>query len=251
VLPEVCLQLADAGLIGSANWRHRAYQYGGFWSGLLRNWRANYAFQPEAMFLSYAWLHAGFGHLLGNMATLIWVGRALLGTLSPRRFIALYLASAVGGALAFGMMTEGRAPMVGASGALFGLAGAWVALDWRACARPRARGGLGRRRGTLRTAGFVAGLVALNLAVWWVQGGILAWQAHLGGGLTGAALVLAMGVPRRPPAPLVDPSDGPNGFDDAGDPGNGADGARPRSGTGGDTDARIDPSTKAGGRPPA
>ena len=81
--------------------------------------------------------------------------------------------------------------MVGASGALFGLAGAWAALDWRARHRADPRGA------ARRAALVAAGLLALNLLGWLMEDGVLAWQTHLGGALAGAGVALWM----RPPGP--------------------------------------------------
>lgn len=186
---EAALSGADAGLWGSAAWRPRAYQNGAFWAGLLRDWRPNYAAQPVTMFLTYGLLHGGPWHLLGNMAALWSLVRALGPRLDAGRFAALWAGSTVAGGLGFGLLAPGALPMVGASGALFGLAGAWLA--WEAAARRAA----GRsRRPVLR---ILVLLVALHPLLWILQAGHLAWQAHLGGALAGAALARAFG-PARP-----------------------------------------------------
>ena len=68
---ELVLQGADHRLWGSVLWRPLAYQYGGFWAGLMRGgWLANYPGQTGAMFVTHSFLHAGFSHLIGNMITL-------------------------------------------------------------------------------------------------------------------------------------------------------------------------------------
>ena len=67
--------------------------------------------------------------------------------------------------------------MVGASGALFGLAGAWKAWDWQ---EARAH------RGPLwPIVLWVLGIALLNGVLWVAQGGLLAWEAHLGGFVAG------------------------------------------------------------------
>ena len=121
-LPELILLAADYGIIGSARWRPLAYQYGAFWAGIWHGWTPNYAAQAWTMSLTYALLHGGPGHLAGNMATLLGLGRIVVDRAGQSRFLLLYLISTLGGALAFGLMTISPSPMVGASGALFGLA---------------------------------------------------------------------------------------------------------------------------------
>jgi len=182
---EATLLGADAGLWGSPRWRPLAYQYGGFWAGLLRDWQPNYAAQPVAMFLTYSLLHAGPGHLAGNMIGLAVLGDLAVARLGARGFAALYALSAAGGALAFAMLNPSPAPMVGASGAIFGLAGAWTIWDRRARRGARQRD---------RSPWLMLGLLALNAAMWWLQNGQLAWEAHLGGYMAGMACAA---YPRR------------------------------------------------------
>lgn len=176
---EAVLLGADHGLWGSTLGRGLAYEYGGFWAGLLHNWQPNYSLQPVAMFFTYSLLHAGISHVAGNMLSLIFLGEPVVARIGSRGFLLLYLLASLGGALCFGLFTRSPAPMIGASGAIFGLAGAltvWDAQD------RRARGLRGR------VWLIVLGLIFLNLVFWWSAAGNLAWQTHLGGFLTGAAL---------------------------------------------------------------
>jgi rhomboid protease GluP len=176
-LPELVLLGADWGLWGTARWRPYAYQNGAFWAGLLYGWRPNYSAQPVLMFASYGWLHAGPGHLLGNLGVLVWLGPQLLARFGSLGFAALWATCLLGGAAGFALLTSSPAPMVGASGALFGLAGAWLVEDVRRTYGQRAR--------LLRGGLMLTALLALNAAAWALQGGHLAWETHLGGMLAG------------------------------------------------------------------
>lgn len=192
-LPELVLTAADWGLWGSIRWRPLSYQYGAFWGGLLRGWEANYAAQPYVMFLSYAFLHAGLGHLAGNMIGLAWLGPLVTERLGARNMLILYGAAAVGGAATFAGMTRGLAPMVGASGAIFGLAGAWITLKIR---KEHLQGQ--RLRQAMVPALRIALVLALvNLVFWIARDGHLAWEAHLGGFLTGALCALFLAAKQR------------------------------------------------------
>lgn len=178
VLIEGALFAADHGWIGNPRWRGVAYQNGAFWAGLLHGWQPNYTAQPWVMFISYAGLHGGIWHLLGNMLTLVVLARILAAYISPRRIVVLYALSAIGGALCFGLLTRSPQPMVGASGALFGLVGAWQYYRWIELRRA------GRSRWPVwRT---LLGLVLLNIIMWITLDGLLAWETHLGGIITGA-----------------------------------------------------------------
>lgn len=182
---ELALVLADLGLAGPGRLRALAYEYGGFWPGLLSGWRPNYALQPGAMFLTYGFLHGGPLHLAVNMVTLWSLGVVILARGGLGAFCLIYLAALLGGAVAYALLAGVAHPMVGASGALFGLAGAylaWIGLDRRSRGAglwPVARAGLL--------------LLALNVVMWWALSGRLAWQTHLGGFAAGAAVALLMG----------------------------------------------------------
>jgi rhomboid protease GluP len=184
LLPELVLQGADFGLWGTAQWRGLAYAWGGFWPGLLHDWRPNYRLQPWAMFLTYGFLHAGSVHVLVNMISLVSLGRVAIDRVGQGGFLLLYAGAMLGGGLGFGLLANATTPMVGASGALFGLAGALIA--WAVSDRRRAALTLWP---VLRA---VVWLVALNVILWLATGGMLAWQTHLGGFLAGAAMALAL-----------------------------------------------------------
>lgn len=176
-LPELLLAGADLGLWATPRLRFLAVANFGFWAGLLDNWRPNYAAQPWLMFLTYGFLHAGPVHFAVNMMTLFSLGDPVARALGAPRFAALYLALMVAGGLGFALFPEPDAPMVGASGALFGLAGILLAWDYR---HRRSRG-----RSIAPVAQSLALLVGLNLVLWWAMDGQLAWQTHLGGFLGG------------------------------------------------------------------
>lgn len=183
LLPELALSAADWGLWdpGIPRFREFVYQYGAFWPGLLRDWRPNYTGQPQLMFLTYGFLHAGFWHLALNMVTLVSLGRVLIERLGQRRFLLLYTLSIFGGAAGYALMASGVQPMVGASGALFGLAAGVVAASVTDRIDDREPGQVVVRVLTMS----VLGLIALNVLMYYVMGGQLAWQTHLGGFVAG------------------------------------------------------------------
>ena len=185
VLPELVLSAADYGLLAAfwpntAHWRMMAYGWGGFWPGLLHDWRPNFPGQAWVMFASYGFLHGGLVHLTVNMISLVSLGRAVVDRVGPGRFLMIYGGAILGGGLGFGLLANTVQPMVGASGALFGLVGALVV--WGVAERRR----LGQTLWPV--ARVMAWLIGLNVILWTVTGGQLAWQTHLGGFLAGAVL---------------------------------------------------------------
>jgi membrane associated rhomboid family serine protease len=111
-------------------------------------------------------------HVLLNMYTLWIFGQLLEGLLGRWRFLTLYLISGLAGSVGVLWLGDPRTGVVGASGAIFGLLGAFLVIQ--------------RRLGGDMTQLLV--LVGINLVIGFVPGFNIAWQAHLGG-LVGGALV--------------------------------------------------------------
>lgn len=141
------------------------------------------AFEPWRM-LTSAFLHSpdSFLHILLNMYTLWIFGQALEPVLGRARFLAVYLISALGGSVGYLLLNpvlvpgQGLVGLVGASGAIFGLFGAMLLVQ-------RQRGGDTRQLWVLIAINGVIGFLIPHIA----------WQAHLGGLITGGlcAAVLA------------------------------------------------------------
>lgn len=181
-LIELVLQIGDAGLLGVPRFRNLIYEYGGFWPGLLDNWQPNYAFQSWAMFLTYGFLHAGLWHLALNMLTLFLLGRLVVHRVGEAKFTVLYAVAILGGGVGFALLSDTFRPMVGASGALFGLAGAILAWEYvdRFTFQER----------LWPVARAVLMLALLNAALYYAMDRILAWEAHLGGFVAGWIMAL-------------------------------------------------------------
>jgi len=81
--------------------------------------------------ITAAFLHYGPIHLLLNMLALYMVGPALEQVLGWWRYLAVYLLAALGGSVAILVLGDERQPVVGASGAIFGLFAAAVVLARR------------------------------------------------------------------------------------------------------------------------
>lgn len=130
--------------------------------------------------LTSAFLHEppgsgiGLTHIVFNMWALIVVGPALERVLGRVRFLAVYLVSALAGSVLYYLLGPAGVPALGASGAIFGLFGAWFVLS---------------KRMNLDTRQVVL-LIVLNLGITFVIHGI-AWQDHVGGLIAGAALTAA------------------------------------------------------------
>ena len=146
---------------------------------------------PPALTASQPWrmLTSGFVHAMPspvhlalNMYTLYLFGRMLEPLFGPWRMAVLFVLSVVGGSAGVYLWGDPWVFVIGASGGIFGLFGAMfvVMRHFHSNLRP------------------ITVLIALNLAFGFFVGGV-AWQAHLGGLLTGAVLGLLMlpGLRRR------------------------------------------------------
>lgn len=87
--------------------------------GLLALWPMYVLFRPWGVF-TYMFVHAGLGHIFFNMLGLFFFGPRLELQLGGKYFLRLYLLSGLGGA-AFSFLFAPFSPVVGASGAVFGV----------------------------------------------------------------------------------------------------------------------------------
>lgn len=128
-------------------------------------------YEPWRM-LTSAFLHSAGSvvHIAFNLYALWFLGRTLEPMFGRTRFALLYLISALGGSVGVMFLADPGTAVVGASGAIFGLFGALFVV-------------IRQRRGELRS---LIILLVLNLAIGFIFPNI-AWQAHIGGLVTGAA----------------------------------------------------------------
>ncbi|KAB5563742.1 hypothetical protein DKX38_003796 [Salix brachista] len=120
-------------------------------------------------------LHANIGHLMVNCYSLNSIGPTIENLSGPRRFIAVYLTSAIASsAMSYWFC---RAPAVGASGAIFGLVGSLAVFVIRH------RRMIGGGKEDLQN---IAKVIFLNMMIGLLTKGIDNW-GHLGGLLGGVA----------------------------------------------------------------
>jgi membrane associated rhomboid family serine protease len=137
-----------------------------------------YAVSQPWRFITALFAHANIIHIGSNMLSLFFLGPQLERVLGHWRFAALYFLAGIGG----GVLVEILLPAgvtLGASGAIFGLLGAYFVIA--------------RRIGA--NLGQIAGLIVLNLAIGFIVPSI-AWQAHIGGLLVGGLVAWIYGRPR-------------------------------------------------------
>jgi membrane associated rhomboid family serine protease len=170
----------DWGMLGYAYYSGGGPLHGvaaGEWYRLITS-----AFLPPAVTGGGGLGSLGFLDILFNMWALVFVGPALERLLGSLRFLGVYLISALGGSVMYYYVAAPNAMALGASGAIFGLFGAWFVVSRRL--RLDARG--------------ISTLIVINLVISFVWRSTIAWQAHIGGLLAGALITAAYAyAPRK------------------------------------------------------
>ena len=154
-----------------------------------------YAVPAYLTIFTSMFMHGGFMHLIGNMLYMWIFADNIEDSLGPKKFIIFYLLSGIGAATAQILMdTHSQVPMVGASGAIGGVLGAYLINH------PNARVLV------LIPFGFFSQLIKIKalyvLGFWFVLqfinsammssqgGGGVAYAAHIGGFVSGVVLIL-------------------------------------------------------------
>ena len=148
---------------------------------------------PSATLVSSMFLHGGFMHLAGNMLYLWVFGNNIEDVCGHGRFLAFYLACGVAAAFAQALPDpSSQIPMIGASGAISGVLGAYLLMY------PHARVLVAIPFGFyLHMMRIPAGLVLVlwfglqllsNVMAQPGQGGV-AFRAHIGGFIAGMILI--------------------------------------------------------------
>jgi membrane associated rhomboid family serine protease len=161
---------------------------------------------PWMTLITSQFLHGGLLHILGNMLYLWIFGRGVENALGFFRYLLLYLVSGVAAALTQGLVYPASdVPMIGASGAIAGVLGAYLILN--------PRGNVVVFIWIFILIRLVSLPAVLLLGIWFAlqlfsaieappqEPGVAFW-AHVGGFIAGIVLVLLL---RRPGTRLLQP----------------------------------------------
>jgi membrane associated rhomboid family serine protease len=124
--------------------------------------------------ITAAFLHANIIHIAFNMFALWVIGGPVETYLGRARFLGLYLVAGLAGS-AGALLQAPNGVTVGASGAIFGILGALLIIEWQA---------------TGRLAGQAMTLIVINLAFSFTFSGI-SWGGHVGGLIGGILATLS------------------------------------------------------------
>ncbi|MGI8753726.1 MAG: rhomboid family intramembrane serine protease [Acidimicrobiales bacterium] len=126
-----------------------------------------------------AFLHANTEHILFNMITLLVIGSPVEALVGRVRFGAIYLIAGIGGSVCSYLLSPSNIEGIGASGAIFGLFGAYAVLA---------------RRHRFDTR-LVLILIVIELVISFADPGV-DWRAHIGGLVVGAAVTWGFSLVR-------------------------------------------------------
>lgn len=129
--------------------------------------------------ITAAFLHADPFHIFFNMYALYIFGPQIERQMGGVPFAAMYLSAALAGSAAY-LVSGAPNVAIGASGAIFGLFGAWIGATYSQRHTPAGRALFQR----------LALLLAINLALPLFVARI-AWEAHVGGLVAGLLIVAA------------------------------------------------------------
>ncbi len=187
---EILIQFGATDPAAGARFRFQVMTEFGFMDRNFDAWIAGgEAGAIGSTFLTYLFVHAGPLHLAVNAALFLFVGPFLCRHIGGFRLIVLFFACGIGGALAFGLTNDISGPLVGGSAAIMGML--WAVKFWEF--QWIRRSGDGWTRYILS----IVFLLALNVMMYWLSGGGVATEAHLGGAVAGIAMAPILS--RRPP----------------------------------------------------
>ncbi len=164
---------------------------------------AEIAIVPDTVtLLTYAFFHADFWHLASNMLFLWVFGDNVEDAVGHWRFLLFYLLCAIGAGLSHSLMQPmSTEPLIGASGAVAGVIGAYLMLHPRVWVWVLVLYRFPVPVPAVLLLGFWILLQVWNALVAGASGSGVAWMAHIGGFLSGVILILVL---RRRGVPLFD-----------------------------------------------
>lgn len=178
-----------------------AYTYGAIPQNILTFDKAQ-PIHPVLTIFSSMFMHGGLFHIAGNMLYLWIFGNNIEDKLGRTRFVFFYIFCGIISAYANALSDpHSRIPMIGASGAISGILGAYLLLFPRAVVHTLVFLGFFVtvvRIPALVVIGFWAVIQLVNglISTGFAREGGIAWFAHIGGFLVGL-LTIKLWLPRR------------------------------------------------------
>ncbi|KEG20066.1 rhomboid family intramembrane serine protease [Bartonella bacilliformis] len=162
--------------------------------------------------VSYSFMHGSLRHIALNMIWLLVFGSPLVRHLGNLRFLIFWVLTAVASVLTYFIFHQNsEIPLIGASGAIFGMMGAAVRYFFSTCSNSSTRDGKFERPLLSIREALHSRTVLIYLGVWFMINFItgifpyfseednvsIAWEAHVGGLISGFLLISFFNIPWR------------------------------------------------------
>jgi len=182
---ELMFQAATAGFLGGqggVGWRLDAIRDYGIFDELARYmWETgDYPAAELLRVATYPLIHTGFVHAAFVVVFILAIGKMVAEVFSPMAFVALFLGSAIAGALGFVGLMNSPYPLVGGYPGVYGLIGAFTFILWTEASL---RGG-----NRYRAFGLIGMLLAIQLLFGVLEGQFGNVVADLSGFAAGFAM---------------------------------------------------------------
>ena len=182
---EAVFSLGARGFVGgpeAVGWRQIAIQDYGFNADIFGWMMQNGVWPTDHLkrFLSFVFVHGSFTHTLIAAVMLLALGKFVGEVFAQWATLLLFVVSAVGGAVAFGLVGPERPWLVGAFPGVYGLIGGFTYLMWLKLGQMRAR--------QYRAFTLIGVLMALQLVFGLLFGANSTWIADVAGFVCGFGL---------------------------------------------------------------
>ncbi|MEC3862619.1 rhomboid family intramembrane serine protease [Mesobacterium sp. TK19101] len=192
---EAAFSLGAAGIVGgpqAVGWRLAAVQKYAFsaevfdWMIQTRQWPAEHLIR----FVTYPFVHGSLTHAIFAGVMLLALGKIVAEVLGPVRTLVVFVLSAIGGALAYGVFVDTRAPLLGAFPPIYGLIGVFTYILWLRLGQMGAH-----QARAFSLIGMLLGIQLVFGLMSTLMGGMTPsfdWVADIGGFVTGFALGIVL-----------------------------------------------------------
>lgn len=187
---EMLLSAAGRGYIGGAagvGWRQHALERYAFFGDLFDVMlaRGQWPLGQVARFVTYPFIHYGFSHALFVVVFLLALGKMVAEVMGTFAFFAVFVASAVMGALVYALALNDPMPLVGGFPAVYGLIGAYTWMLWTTLGRVGAP--------QVRAFTLIGVLLGIQLVFGLMFGSSNEWVAEVVGFITGFLMCFIVG----------------------------------------------------------
>lgn len=186
---EVMFTMGARGLIGgpeAIGWRAQAISDYAF-AGAILDWMIETGRWPAEhlkRFVTYPFVHFTFTHAIFAVVMLLALGKIVGEAMGSLAMLAIFVASSICGALAYGLLTTSSQPLVGAFPPIYGLIGGFTYILWLRL------GQMGEQQ--IRAFSLIGVLLGLQLVFGLLFGTGMDWIADIAGFVTGFTLSIVL-----------------------------------------------------------